>query len=544
MTSSPQQRPHQDFDAIVIGSGFGGTMAAYELVRAGMRVLMIERGGWVERGPHNWESDGAFIHTPHYAADSAFRIIPATRTSTQRLCTCVGGPSVFFGGAAFRFRERDFESNPEIVADSGADWPIDYAALEPFYTDAERLLRVSGDSGQDPTEPPRSARYATPARPLTAPAHRIAEAARSLGLRPFRIPLAINHEAEHGGTCVGCATCDAYACAVSAKGDLATRVIPALLADGMTLLCDTVVRRLLHDRGRVHTVECVDKRSGEILRFRGAAVVLAAGALATPHLLLASGLDRLSQSPQAVGRYLMRHCNAMVYGIFARRPNAEGVHHKQIAIHDFYFGADAESGVGSVSAGAGSAPPGKLGNLQQIMAPAPGLLQHVLPRSVARLVAPAAQLLTGMLCLAEDQPRIENGVRIDRQALDEFELPRLIVEHSYSDRDQQARRFLVRQARRLLRRAGALVTITWPVSTFSHAMGTVRMGEDAGAAPLDAQCRYRGVENLWVTDGSAFPTSAGVNPSLTIAANAMRAGRAIAEGAERSTAGLGASASA
>ncbi|HEX5723951.1 MAG TPA: NAD(P)-binding protein, partial [Longimicrobiaceae bacterium] len=150
------------YDAVVIGSGFGGAMAAHELVRAGRRVLMLERGGWVERGPHNWRADAAFTLTPFYAADAAFRVHQDNGWGSESPCTCVGGPSVFYGGASFRFRERDFTPPAEVVGDSGAAWPLDYAALEPFYTQAERLLGVAGQAGEDPTEPPRSAPYPHP----------------------------------------------------------------------------------------------------------------------------------------------------------------------------------------------------------------------------------------------------------------------------------------------------------------------------------------------------------------------------------------------
>ena len=493
-------------------------MTALELVTAGWRVLMIERGGWVTRGPANWERDGAFIRTEHYASDAAFRVVPASRVTTERLCTCVGGPSVFYGGAAFRFRESDFTPDPEIVGDSGAAWPLDYSALEPWYTKAEQILRVSGDDS-DPTEPPHSAPYPAAPPPLNATSRRIADAARALGLRPFRLPLAINTEAAHGGACVACITCDAHACAVGAKGDLATRVIPTLLAQGMTLATETVVTRLIAERGRITAVECVEKRGLRKVRHEGRTIILAAGALATPHLLLASGLDAASPARDLVGRHLMRHCNAMVYGVFAGRPNPANAHHKHIGIHDFYHGADAPD-----------APRGTLGNIQQLMAPPPGLLHHVLPERIARLAAPAVQLLTGLLCIAEDQPQAGNRVMIDERQRDAYGLPALVVEHRYSPRDLAARRFLVRQAKRILRRAGAKATIPWSVATFSHAIGTVRMGEDARRAPLDASCRYRGIENLYITDGSVLPTAAGVNPSLTIAANALRVGRALATG--------------
>jgi len=514
----------EEFDAVVIGSGFGGCMAALELVDAGWRVLMLERGGWVERGPHNWTGDGAFVRTPYYAADTAFDLRHAAKLSSQNLCTCVGGPSVFYGGASFRFRERDFRAAPEIVDGTGARWPVDYAALEPFYTRAERLLGVAGEAGVDPTEPPRSAPYPQSPPRLSGASKRMAEAMRALGLHPFRIPLAINHTAAEGGVCQACTTCDTFACAVSAKNDLAVRVLPRLLAGGMEIRPSTVVTRVLVDGGRAAGVECVDKASGERTIFRAGTVIVAAGALATPHLLLASGLEKLNPAGDAVGRYLMRHCNAMTFGVFPTRPNPENEHHKQVAVHDFYFGS-AEPG----------APAGPLGNMQQIMGPQPSLIGHVLPKWMkwaVRLAEVPASRLTGILSIAEDQPRAENRVRLDPARTDAYGMPRMIVEHDYTPRDLAARRFMIRKAKKILRRAGALFCVNWDVSTFSHAVGTVRMGTDETTSPLDPECRFRGVDGLYVTDGSVFPTSAGVNPSLTIAANALRVGRMIARGAE------------
>ena len=516
-------RTAEEFDAVVVGSGFGGCMAALELVEAGWRVLMLERGGWVERGPHNWGAEGAFVRTPFYAADTAFDLHHQAKLSSQNLCTCVGGPSVFYGGASFRFRERDFDAAPEIVDGTGAAWPIDYGALEPFYSRGEKLLGVAGEAGADPTEPPRSAPYPQPPSKLSAASKRMAEAMRSLGLHPFRIPLALNHAAAEGAVCAACTTCDTFACAISAKNDLAVRVIPRLLAGGMEIRPGTVVTRVLAEDGRAAGVECVDKATGERMTFRASTVILAAGALATPHLLLASGLEKMNPAGDAVGRYLMRHCNAMTFGIFPFRPNPANEHHKQMAVHDFYFGSR-ERG----------APAGPLGNMQQIMGPQAQLVGHVLPKPLkwlARLAEYPASLLTGMLSIAEDQPRAENRVRIDPSRTDAYGLPKLVVEHEYTPRDLAARRFMIRQAKRILRRAGALFCVNWDVSTFSHAVGTVRMGDDPETAPLDAECRFRGVDGLYVTDGSVFPTSAGVNPSLTIAANALRVGRLIARGA-------------
>ena len=121
--------------------------------------------------------------------------------------------------------------------------------------------------------------------------------------------------------------------------------------------------------------------------------------------------------------------------------------------------------------------------------------------------------------------------KVSWSATDRFGMPRLHVRHCYSERDEAAASVLVGHARRVLRETGALITWVHRIETFSHALGTVRMGPDASTAPLDADGRYRGLDNLYVVDGSAIPRSAGVNPSLTIAANALRVGAGLARSA-------------
>ncbi len=135
--------------------------------------------------------------------------------------------------------------------------------------------------------------------------------------------------------------------------------------------------------------------------------------------------------------------------------------------------------------------------------------------------------LIGALVIAEDRPRRENGVVLDTRDRDAFGLPRLCIAHRYTRGDERRRRALLRRARNVLRRAGAWSAYTHPIKTFSHALGTVRMGIDPATSPLDGECRFRGLDNLLVVDGSALPTAAAVNPSLTIAANALRAAEAL-----------------
>jgi choline dehydrogenase-like flavoprotein len=523
------------FQDIVIGSGFGGAMVAHRLVAAGRRVLMLERGDWPVRGEAARDDvRGFFQWTAGYGSATSYRVRQGGRWGVEGICECVGGASVFYGGASFRFREADFRPPASLVESSGAEWPLGYADLEASYAEAERLLGVAGEAGVDPTEPPRSGPYPCAPAPLAPVAARVGAAASRLGLHPFRIPLAVNHSAGGVAVCTSCTTCDAYACWNGAKNDLASRIIAPLLQRGLELRCGRVVTRLIAEGTRVTKVECVDRVTGVRERYSGERVILAAGALATPHLLLASGLERLNPAGDAVGRFLMRHCNAFVYGFFRRPPNPERLHHKQLAIHDFYFGDPG-----------GGGPAGKLGNIQQIMAPQTGAalrwtrrlgergrpLQNV----AAAAVRGVTRHMTGLQVIAEDQPSARNRVELG-EGRDEFGLPKPVVHHDYSARDLAARAALVRRAREILREAGAFATFTYPVTTFSHAVGTVRMGGDSALAPLDAHCRFRGVENLWVVDGSCLPTSGGVNPSLTIAALALRAGESLTSGTERQTA--------
>jgi choline dehydrogenase-like flavoprotein len=506
------------YDAIVIGSGFGGAMAAHVLVRAGWSVLMVERGDWVTRGPHNWASDGVGQMTTHYSNESPYRVMTETGETRAGAFHCVGGQSVFYGGVAFRFRAEDFEHDPEIAGASGARWPWTYDELEPHYSEAERILGVAGDTGVDPTEPSRSHTYSEVPAGLAPVSRRIQGAARELGYRPFRLPLAINRRVHpNRGACIGCGTCDGFACAVGAKNDLATAVLAPLVQRGLHLRTNAVATRLHADHGRVTGVQVTDRNTGDVTVYRADTVVLAAGALATPQLLLASALQRLNPGGHVVGRYLMRHYNKIVFGIFPQPPNPGGGFHKQLAIHDFYFGDTALR-----------YPRGKLGGIQQLATPPVGLVRSQLPPFIGSVCARWVDHLTGLLTIAEDQPQYENRVLLDGVGTDRVGLPTLRITHRYSARDRAAGRALVERASGILRRAGAWALYRHRIDTFSHAVGTVRMGADPRTSALDPECRFRGLENLYVVDGSVMPTSAAVNPSLTIAATSLRAAHHLA----------------
>jgi choline dehydrogenase-like flavoprotein len=499
------------FDAIVIGSGIGGALAAWPLVHAGWRVLMLERGGWVERGPHNWDTEGVKELTPHYDLSTPYRVRGESRGAAGSV-HCVGGASVFYGGVSLRLREADFVPSAD-EAQAGACWPFGYAELEPYYAAAERILGVAGEAGSDPIEPWRSTPYDHALPPLSRTSGAIAAAAARLGYAPFRLPLAINFGAGRGSAgCIRCHSCDCYACAISAKNDVATAVLPGLLARGMCLVPHASVVRLRLCGRRVAGVEVVDTRTGARSVHSAGIVLMAAGALATPHLLLASGLENLNPAGDVVGRMLMRHCNAIVLGLFPRPIDPAREFHKQVGINDLYFGHRTVR-----------QPAGRLGTLQQVHSPPEGLVLHGLRGPAARLRNDMLQRMTGMIAIAADAPQRENRVTLDERTT-ALGMPGATVQHRHSWRDRAARAALTSAARAVLREAGALVTIIRPITTFSHALGTVRMGDDPATAPVDESGAFRGVDNLIIADASVLPGGGGVNPSLTIAATALRAG--------------------
>jgi choline dehydrogenase-like flavoprotein len=502
------------YDVVIVGSGVGGSMAAYALVAAGLRVLMIERGGTVRRGPSNRAPDQALELSPYYTMESHY-LLRGDDRGRMGTFQCVGGPSVFYGGVAYRMREDDFLDCPEVMEGSGAAWPYRYDDIEPHYGWAERILRVAGRSVDDVRAPRRSDPYPTRAPDVQGPARLIWDAAIKLGLNPSHLPLAIDFSSPFGRepACSLCGTCDGYACATGAKMEPATAVLPRLIGRGLTLLSNTVAVRLLRRGGHIEGVDCVDRDTGRRHVIRGDRYILAAGALGSPHLILSSGLHTSSPARDWVGRCLMRHCNGIVFGLYPRSLEGSRDFHKQVGILDLYGGTGGQP---------------KLGCIQSIHPPPPGLVRDRLPGFLGGIAEPLADHSTGLLAIAEDEPRRTNRVDASRSATDRYGMPRAVITHRYSARDRAARSTLMRAAAAILRESGAWIRQPVHIKTFSHAVGSLRMGTDPRTSPLDRSSRFRGVENLWVTDGSFMPRSAAVNPSLTIAANALRAAEHVA----------------
>lgn len=509
----------EHYDALIIGTGFGGSTVALKLARAGKRVLLLERGRWVDRDDSAWDPVAIQIERK-YRGPTPYEVDERRGREVTYPDDAVGGKSVFYGAASFRLRERDFAAANRFDERTRArapsmDWPIGYDTLRPGYEEAERLIGIAGVAGADPTEPPRAGAYPAPPAPYGRTARRIAGAAERLGLRPFPIPLAINFQHANGRpACVLCMTCDLFPCKICAKNDLSVTVLKEAQRHGAVIRDRVIARRLVMQGSRVAAVECVDLERPATFRVSADLVVSSAGAISSAALLLASGLGTREPNGRLVGRYLMRHCAGIVIGIFPFRTNPERQFHKQLALTDFYFGRPDRQ------------PAGPWGMIQALQTPPPEFIAHGAPYPfpIGAIGAQTVRFHAYLLCIAEDLPQAENRVEIDPSRTDAHGLPLARVFHQYLPRDVAARRALYREAARILRKAGSLIRVRLPIHTYSHAVGTCRFGDDPATAVLDPWCNFHGVPNLFVVDGSCFPSSGGVNPSLTIAANGLRVG--------------------
>ncbi len=503
------------WDAIIIGTGFGGSMTALRLANAGMDVLMLERGDWVVRDDSVWDVRSILIDR-NYKAPSPYDADAWVGRSEVYPDMAVGGNSIFYGAASLRLREFDFEARSHYgkIADDLelVDWPIAYSDLAPYYDQVEHLLGVAGVAGQDPFEPPRNIDFCQEPAPYSTPARLLAETGRKMGLSPFPLPLAINYGQDpKRENCIHCTTCDLFPCKISAKNDLSVTVLPEALAQGAKLRPNTVAAKLLKKESRITGVECVDRKSGERFALKSDVCIVSGGGVASARLLQLSGLQNSPRNGDLIGRYLLRHCNGVVIGMFPFQTNPEQKFNKQVAFTDFYINRPENNGL-----------KGPMGMLQALQVPPPEYITSQAPAVIGQIGAATTKLHMYLLCIAEDLPNPQNRVRLHDEKRDGFGLPIAKITSKYHKRDLRARRALYREGAKILKQAGAFIRVKKPINTYSHAVGTCRFGNSPDEAVLDPNCNFFGVPNLFVIDGSFMPTSGSVNPSLTIAANALR----------------------
>jgi choline dehydrogenase-like flavoprotein len=509
----------EHFDVVVIGSGAGGGTLTHALAPTGLRILLLERGDFLPREPENWDPTEIWL-TGRYRNAGQWTDDATGETFLPKQHYYVGGNTKMYGAILFRLRERDFGEIRHVDGISPA-WPLSYADLAPWYTRAERLYQVHSTRGEDPTEPPGSPAYP---RPAISDEPRIAQLRADLtgvGLHPFSLPngILLDEERPNLSPCVRCATCDGYPCLVKGKADAQVVCVePALTHPNVTLRVNSRVTRLeTGPDGRTVTRVVVD-RDGRREEYTGDVVVLAAGAINSAALLLASASDvhpdGLGNGSGLVGRNLMMHNNSSLIA-FSKTPNPTRFQ-KTLGVNDFYFDDPlAEDGWQY-----------PLGAMQML-----GKSDSVLIRFDAPEAADPADLARHAIdfwLTTEDLPRPDNRVTLG---------PDGGIRLRYTPTNLEAHRRLRERFVSLLSamqcrddvlenygyRGGRL-----GIAGVAHQNGTLRFGVDPASSVLDVDCRLHEVENLYVADASVFPSSSAVNPTLTIIANALRVADRIA----------------
>ncbi len=492
------------FDLVILGSGAGGGTMAHALAGSGARILLVERGEAIAREPENWDPASVWQELRYRTRERW--VETGGGEFVPYMHYCVGGNTKFWGSVLIRLRREDFQALRHVDGESPA-WPIDYDTLAPYYDRAEALYGVRGLAGADPTEPPRGPFPHAPV-PHAPTMQAIVDDLRAQGLQPFHLPLGVLAPGEPHG-CVLCNTCNSFPCRLGAKSDAEVcAVTPALASPNVTLWTGAEARRVLTNPSgtRVEAVEVV--RGGVVTRVEAPTIVVSCGAVNSAALLLRSATDKhprgLANSSDLVGRRYMAHLATMMQGFHPFRRN-DTVFQKTVAVNDFYFG--------------GPDSPYPLGHVQS-----QGRTHGVMAKVVGDTIIPGIPLAAydawvargiDWLAMSEDLPRPDNRVTLTADGR---------IRLDYVPNNLTAHLQLVETATRMLKRLGA-----WKVMRHSHRSrntthqcGTCCFGTDPAASVLDPFCRTHDVENLFVVDASFFPSSAAVNPGLTIIAQALR----------------------
>lgn len=492
------------FDLVILGSGAGGGTLARALSSTGARILVVERGEAVPREPENWSpaavwKDLRYRTREQWMDHTGEAFLPYTHY-------VVGGNTKFWGSVLIRLRREDFGVLRHMDGESPA-WPIAYEDLAPYYDAAERMYGVRGEAGIDPTDPPRGP-FPHPAVPHAPAVATLVEQLRGLGLHPSPLPLGLLSVGEAGG-CVLCNTCNSFPCQRGAKSDAEVCAVrPALASSDVTLWTRAFARRLVTNGAGTRVTAVEIERDGEVVHVEAPVVVASCGAVNSAALLLRSATDRhprgLANSSDLVGRRYMAHLATMMQGFHPFRAN-DTVFQKTVALNDYYFqGPDSAYPLGHVQT---------QGRTHGIMAKVVG--DTMVPG--IPLAAYDAWVARGVdwLAMSEDLPSPDNRVTLT---------PDGRIRLAYAPNNVFAHQQLVDEMTRVLKRLGF-----WKVMAHSHKSrntthqcGTLVFGTDPRTSVLDPFCRTHDVENLFVVDASFFPSSAAVNPGLTIIAQALR----------------------
>ncbi|UYT88871.1 GMC family oxidoreductase N-terminal domain-containing protein [Priestia megaterium] len=491
------------YDVIIIGTGAGGGTLAYALKDSKLNVLILERGDYLPQEEQNWSAEATFKENRYKTKEKWYD--HEGKEFSPGVNYYVGGNTKVYGAVMFRLRQEDFKELEHEGGRISPAWPISYEDLEPYYNQAEELYHVHGNLGEDPTEPPHSKPFPFPAMPHEPVLEKLSDSLKKQGLNPSHLPMAIDLREE--GRCIRCKTCDGFPCKVHAKGDAdVCCIMPALKSPNVEIMTGAYARRILTDEsGNLATGVEVEK-DGKIFIVEADTIVAACGAVNSAALLLRSANDKhpngLANQSDMVGRNYMMHINSGLVAIHPKKNPT--IFQKTLTINDFYFGKpDFPYPMGNLQ---------MLGKLQGVM------MKDAKPYIPTSILNGVANRSVDWFVMSEDLPDPEHRVTLDKKG-------NIVV--NWKSNNVGAHKRLINEAKQMMKKAGYPIVAAQPmggIGVNSHQCGTIRFGKDPSTSVLDPYCRAHTVPNLYVVDASFFPSSAAVNPALTIAAQALRIG--------------------
>jgi choline dehydrogenase-like flavoprotein len=546
------------FDACVIGSGAGGGPVAYVLAANGLKVLVLEAGPChldfiddpaqqpvarfsndevkIDRRKLIETNDKLEPRTWRTSAADGDRI-EALTGNVQALPKTVGGGCLHADLKMPRFDPVDFQLGTTLTIPNAsfADWPVQYAELEPFYAWGERLLGVQGRRGANPFEGARSSDYPIPPGPIMYGSTVVGAGLSQLGYTMFPYPTAVNSIPYDGRpACVNCGFCSGYPCPTNAKGSTAVTMLrKALLSGNCQLHAETRVVKLVTNAAKtqITSVEAIDP-SGARVSFTADRYVLAASPIEDARLLFLSDPAGLGNSSGMVGRNLMFHYQTIALGIFDERVHGYRGRTVDSAFCDFRgVPNDPARPLGGIVEISGGALPLSEAAfytriLNQLRA---GRWDGPMFKSLMRQ-SPGRDRVMILVIQAEDAPQTTNRVDLDPAIVDFDGLPVARCTYKNHAFEVDAGKFYEPKLMDIFQAAGARYTAIAPrddIPSSQHIMGTLRSGSNAATSVTDNDGKFWDIGNLFASDGSLFPTSSGYNPTMTIVALALRVAAAI-----------------
>ncbi|MEF8976282.1 MAG: GMC family oxidoreductase [Halapricum sp.] len=511
--------PSERVDVCVVGAGPAGALIAHRLANGGHDVVVLEAGPRfdTEDRVERMERSIRPAHAPQSVWDMGGDRDAFTSTGSAHYplnhsrVKGVGGTSLHWQGMVMRLHERDFNGE-----NGGDPWPIAYDDLRPYYAEAEREMGVAG-ADDNPFASEREEPFPLPPFPPSHSDSIFARACRALAITTHSVPNARNSESYDGrGACVGYGTCKPV-CPSGAKYDATVHVEKAEQA-GARVLDRTPVQRLVHDESGDRVEAAVYATpDGQEYRQEARQFVLAAGGIEIPRLLLLSATeqypDGLANTSGAVGRYFTEHLGARVGGTIDRPTRQKHVGFNTTESHQFY---DSDEH-----------PPIKL-ELLNYAGPSPteeALTADEWGDDLLSTLRDTYGNYLEVAGLVQQESRSENRVTLDPSQTDDHGNPVPEIQWSISERDRRTVERANGIQRMILEELDA--DIEWTVGPDStgpayHHMGTTRMGRNSETSVVDPRCRIHDLDNAWIASSSVFVSAGAMNPTLTIAALALR----------------------